>query len=92
MRISDDEQTYKDFDWYCVDGQGQLGHFASAGFKKVPPSVATSAEDLRFLTEAPRMFLLPPAPPLRNRYLNTYTTRMSGIARPKAMGARRLPL
>lgn len=49
MRISDDEQTYKDFDWYCVDGQGCVGHFASAGFKKLPPSVAASAEELSFL-------------------------------------------
>lgn len=49
MRISEDEQTYKDFDWYCVDDQGRVGHFASAGFKRLPPSVEASAEDLSFL-------------------------------------------
>ena len=51
MRISDDEQNYKDLDWYCVDSEGRVGHFASAGFKQIPPSVAESAEDLSFLDE-----------------------------------------
>ena len=49
MRISEDEQQFKDLDWYCVDVGGRVGHFASAGFKRIPPSVAESAEDLRFL-------------------------------------------
>ena len=49
MRISPDEQTYKDFDWYCVDEEGRVGHFASAGFKRLPASVEASAEDLAFL-------------------------------------------
>lgn len=46
MRISDEEQIYTDFDWFCVDADGHVGHFASAGFKQLPPSVAESAEDL----------------------------------------------
>ena len=51
MRISDDEQNYKDLDWYCVDKEGRVGHFASAGYKLIPPSVAESAEDLNLLDE-----------------------------------------
>jgi len=51
MRISDDEQTYKDLDWYCVDDEGRVGHFTSAGFKRIPLSVAESADDLKFLNE-----------------------------------------
>jgi len=51
MRISDDEQNYKDLDWYCVDSEGRVGHFASAGFKQIPPSVAESVEDLSCLDE-----------------------------------------
>ena len=46
MRISDEEQIYTDFDWFCVDADGLVSHFASAGFKQLPPSVAESAEDL----------------------------------------------
>lgn len=51
MRITEDKQTWTDFDWYCVDGEGCIGHFASAGFKQLPPSVARSAEDLNLLDE-----------------------------------------
>ena len=51
MRISDDEQNYKDLDWYCVDSEGRIGHFASAGYKRIPPSVAESSEDLNLLNE-----------------------------------------
>jgi hypothetical protein len=51
VRISDDEQKYKDFDWYCVDADGRVGHFASAGFKTLPSSVVESAEDLSFIND-----------------------------------------
>jgi hypothetical protein len=51
MLIGEDEQMWTDFDWYCVDSEGRIGHFASAGFKRLPPSVAQSAEDLCFLNE-----------------------------------------
>jgi hypothetical protein len=51
MRIGEDEQKYRDFDWYCVDAGGRVGHFASAGFKELPSSVAESAEDLSFLND-----------------------------------------
>lgn len=51
MRISDNEQKYRDFDWYCVDADGRVGHFTSAGFKALPSSVVASAEDLDFLND-----------------------------------------
>ena len=51
MRISEDEQKYRDFDWYCADVNGHVGHFASAGFKELPSSVSESAEDLAFLND-----------------------------------------
>ena len=51
MRISEDEQSCTDFDWYCVDREGGIGHFTSAGFKLIPPSVAESSEDLNFLDQ-----------------------------------------
>jgi hypothetical protein len=51
VQISEDEQTYTDFDWFCVDLCGNVGHFTSAGYKAIPSSVARSAEDLRFLTD-----------------------------------------
>jgi hypothetical protein len=51
MRVTEDEQIYKDLDWYCVDGEGRVGHFTSAGYKQIPPSVAESAEDLEFLNK-----------------------------------------
>jgi len=50
MRISEEEQNCTDFDWFCVDSNGNVGHFASAGFKTLPPTVSESAEDLSFLS------------------------------------------
>jgi hypothetical protein len=49
MEISEEEQSYTDFDWFCVDKSGNIGHFASAGFKSLPRSVICSAEDLALL-------------------------------------------
>jgi hypothetical protein len=58
MRIEETKQLTTDFDWFGVDEEGFLAHFASAGFKRVPASVSESAEDLvlvcnYFKTEAP---------------------------------------
>ena len=39
MRITEREQRDTDFDWFCVDEYGNIGHFASAGFKSVPHTV-----------------------------------------------------
>jgi hypothetical protein len=48
--ITAEEQSYIDFDWFCVDEAGYIGHFTTAGYKMLPPSVAQSAEDLKFVT------------------------------------------
>lgn len=48
--ISKDEQVCRDFDWFCLDEAGHIGHFASAGFKLLPNSVGRSAEDLEIVT------------------------------------------
>jgi hypothetical protein len=58
MESERQEQIIIDFDWFCVDDAGEIGHFATAGYKSLPRSVASSAEDLRlvndyFLKEAP---------------------------------------
>jgi hypothetical protein len=49
--ITVEEQSYIDFDWFCVDDAGYIGHFTTAGYKMLPPSVAQSAEELKFVTE-----------------------------------------
>lgn len=50
MKISFDEQAGTDFDWFGVDEEGLIGHFTTAGFKRLPPSVACSAKDLKLVT------------------------------------------
>ena len=40
-----------DFDWFGVDGEGLIGHFATAGFKRRPPSIASRAEDLKIVID-----------------------------------------
>jgi hypothetical protein len=49
--IAEDEQYERDFDWFCVDEAGEVGHFTTAGFKKLPRSVERSAEDRDVLEE-----------------------------------------
>jgi len=49
MEITWEEQHSSDFDWFCVDEQGEIGHFAHAGYKKLPPSVVASREDREFV-------------------------------------------
>jgi hypothetical protein len=50
LRISDVEQVTTDFDWFCLDMDGEVGHFTTAGFKNLPKSVASSKENLDLLT------------------------------------------
>lgn len=45
MRMSDDDLTTIDLDWYAVDEAGQLGHFTSAGVGWVPESIRASCEN-----------------------------------------------
>lgn len=35
-RISDEEEVTRDWDWYAVDEFGVIGHFTTAGFRKLP--------------------------------------------------------
>jgi len=43
--IAEGEQWERDFDWFCVDEAGEIGHFTTAGFKRLPRSVERSSED-----------------------------------------------
>lgn len=40
-----------EFDWFAVDGEGHVGHFASAGFGPVPLAVLDGLDRLRGLDE-----------------------------------------
>jgi hypothetical protein len=51
MEIEDQDQYGTDFDWFGVDECGEIGHFTTAGFKKLPGSVSSSAEDLAFVAD-----------------------------------------
>lgn len=51
MEIARDLQVGRDFDWFCVDEKGHIGHFTTAGFKYLPKSVEASAENLETLTK-----------------------------------------
>lgn len=48
MRINEIDQEVYDFDWFAVDTDGHLIHFASGG-GKLPNSVSASREDLEQL-------------------------------------------
>jgi hypothetical protein len=50
-KITEDEQESTDFDWFCVDDAGEIGHFTTAGFKRLPRNVERSAEDRDVLEE-----------------------------------------
>jgi hypothetical protein len=45
------EQEETDFDWFCADRDGHIGHFTTAGFKLLPQSVSASAEDLKRIAD-----------------------------------------
>ena len=51
MEIPFDKQARTDFEWFGVDEDDLIGHFTTAGFKRLPPSVAKSGEDLRTVTD-----------------------------------------
>jgi hypothetical protein len=44
--ISDIDEEVTDIDWFALDQEGFIGHFASGGFGGLPRSVAASKEDL----------------------------------------------
>ncbi|RZJ88777.1 MAG: hypothetical protein EOO60_10715 [Hymenobacter sp.] len=50
MEIPETDQEGYDYDWFAIDSNGNIGHFASnTGI--LPHSVAKSAEDLKVLTD-----------------------------------------
>jgi hypothetical protein len=51
LEIGAQEQQDRDLDWFCIDEAGEIGHFTTAGFKKLPTSVSYSAEDLDLITK-----------------------------------------
>src|SRR6266852_5311883 len=51
MTITKSEQEATDFDWFGTDDDGHVGHFTTAGFKYLPKSVSSSAEDLLYITD-----------------------------------------
>ena len=38
-QISDEEEFSGDWDWYAVDEYGAIGHFTTAGFRRLPPTI-----------------------------------------------------
>jgi len=44
VSIPYDEEFTRDWDWYAVDSLGLLGHFTSAGFRRLPESVRADLE------------------------------------------------
>jgi hypothetical protein len=51
VRIDEIEQDGTDFDWFAVDEEGSVAHFATVGFKRLPATISCSAEDLTVVTD-----------------------------------------
>lgn len=47
--ISYDEEVTLDWDWFAVDIEGSLGHFATAAYRRLPPTVRQDIETLEEL-------------------------------------------
>jgi hypothetical protein len=44
--FTEDEQWDSDLDWFAIDRDGKIGHFTSVGWRLLPPSIASSKENL----------------------------------------------
>jgi hypothetical protein len=42
--ISDEEEFTRDWDWYAVDECGAIGHFTTAGFRRLPLAIKSDFE------------------------------------------------
>lgn len=51
MIISEIDEVTIDYDWFAVDDEGLIGHFATGGRGAMPLSVTASAEDLKTITD-----------------------------------------
>ena len=49
--ISDMDEEVNDYDWFAVDKEGNIGHFATGGVGTMPRSVAISSSDLTYVTD-----------------------------------------
>ena len=47
--FTEDEQWHNDLDWFAVDKDGRIGHFANVGHRLLPPGIGKSREDLSLL-------------------------------------------
>jgi len=84
MEISSSEQDSTDFDWFCADESGEVGHFTTAGFKRLPGSVSSSSENLvrlkhYFETNAPSRcgYVVDRKPDQTERYLRSFVAMAS---------------
>jgi hypothetical protein len=50
MIISEIDEATIDYDWFAVDDEELIGHFATGGCGVMPRSVTASAEDLQTIT------------------------------------------
>jgi hypothetical protein len=50
MRVSELEEEIQDLDWFALDEEGTIGHFATGGCGALPRSIASSREDLQKVT------------------------------------------
>jgi hypothetical protein len=44
-----DEEVTRDWDWFAVDEDGNVGHFATGTFRRLPPSARADSEGLEEL-------------------------------------------
>jgi hypothetical protein len=51
MVISEIDESTIDYDWFAIDDEGVVGHFATGGCGIMPRSVAASADDLMTITD-----------------------------------------
>jgi hypothetical protein len=51
MVISEADQEVYDYDWFAVDKEGNVGHFATGGSGTLPRVVTASREDLQFIAD-----------------------------------------
>jgi hypothetical protein len=72
MEVSELAQETLDLDWFALDAHGLVGHFAAGGMGVLPRSVATSAEDLKTVTDFFRKQVSPVTSPIVNPALGSY--------------------
>ena len=72
MEVSELDEETQDLDWFALDKEGAVGHFATGGFGALPRSVASSLEDLKKITEYFRSQHAPIASPIVSRVIDSH--------------------